>query len=136
MASPIHHMDVIRYYRDGRHWDVEKVVLPSWADVEAAVRRMEDYCFPIVQLNTTDDDENESLFNVCGGAGRWALFHMMGDWQYEDPASIDESEVRLWDSDQGYYCKGKNILTDVEKVLRIVKAYYETGSYAGLDAVK
>ena len=97
---------------------------------------MENYCFPFVQLNTTDDDLNEALFNVCGGAGRWALFHMMGDWQYEEPTSIDENGVRLWDSDQGYYCKGKNILTDIEKVLRIVKAYYDSGSYAGLDAVK
>ena len=128
-------MDAIRYYRDGRHWDVEQVVSPSWADVEAAVRRMDNYCFPIVLLNTTDDVEEPSQFNVCGGAGRWALFHMMGDWEYEDPTSTDESEVRLWDSDQGYFCKGKNILTDVEKALRIIKAYYETGSYERLDEV-
>jgi hypothetical protein len=32
-----------------------------------------------------------------------------------------------------YYRDGRH--WDVEKVLRIVKAYYETGSYAGLDAV-
>ncbi len=66
MASPIHRMDAIRYYRDARHWDVEMVLSPSWTDVEAAVRRMDNYCFPIVQLNTTDDDENESIFNVVG----------------------------------------------------------------------
>ena len=29
-----------------------------------------------------------------------------------------------------------HLLTDVEKVLRIVRKYYDTGSYAELDAVK
>jgi hypothetical protein len=135
MASPIHQMDVIRYYRDKRPWDEVRILAPSWEDVEAAIRRMDNYCFPIVQLNTTDEDENEALFNVIGGDGRWALFHMMGEWQYEDPNGSEE-EARLWDSDQGYYCKAKNVLTDVEKVLRIARAYYETGSYDGLDAIE
>ena len=27
------------------------------------------------------------------------------------------------------------LLTDVEKVLRVAKAFYDTGSYDGLDAV-
>jgi hypothetical protein len=126
---------VIRYYRDGRHWDVEKIVVPAWSDVEAAIRKMDNYCFPIVQLNTTDNERAEDIFNICGGAGRWALFHMMGDWQYEEPGG-GEGEVQLWDSDQGYYCSEKNILTDIEKVLRITKAFYDTGSYNGLDAVQ
>ena len=135
MASAIRSMLVVRYYRDGRHWDTERVEAPEWAAVEAAIRRMDDYCFPIVHLNTTDDDWGETVFNVIGGDGRWALFHMMGEWQYADPDSDDDEEVRLWASDQGYFCKARNVLTDVEKVLRIVRVYYDTGSYAGLDAV-
>jgi hypothetical protein len=129
-------MTAIRYYRDGRRSDTEVIPDPSWTDVETTVRRMENYCFPIVQLNTTDDDEDEDVFNVIGGAGRWALFHMMGKWQFKDPSIADDEEVWLWASDQGYGCERSNIITDVEKVLRIVKAYYETGSYEGLDAVK
>ncbi len=128
-------MTVIRYYRDGRHWDSEKITSPSWDDVEVAVRRMDNYCFPIVQLNTTERDDNEDMFNICGGAGRWALFQIMGDWQYEDTFG-GEGEVRLWDSDQGYYCKEKNIVTDIEKVLRITKMYYHTGSYRELHSVQ
>ena len=125
-------MTVIRYYRDGRPWDEERIDSPSWSDVESAIRRMENYCFPIVQLNLTDSDEDESIFNIVGGDGRWALFHMMGDWQYETPGG-GEDEVRLWDSDQGYYCREKNILKDIDTVLHITKAFYETGSYDGLD---
>lgn len=93
----------------------------------AAIRRMDDHFFPIVQLNCTERDDDETLFNVIGGKGRFALFHQMGDWQYRDPAGSD-AEVRLWTSDQGYFCAQRNVLTDVDKVLRIVKAYYESGS--------
>jgi hypothetical protein len=59
----------------------------------------------------------------------------MGEWQYEDSAGGDR-EVRLWDSDQGYYCKEKNVLTVIERVLRITKAFYDSGSYNGLNGVQ
>jgi len=135
MSSPIHHMDITRYSTDGLHWDSERVTSPLWSDVEAAVRRMDNYCLPNVYLNTVEDDENEDTFCVCGGAGRWALFRFMGGWQYEDPTG-GEQEARLWESDQGYYCREMNILADIEKVLRIVKAFHETGSYVALDSVR
>jgi len=96
--------------RDDRPWDTEQIKAPRWSDVEAAIRRMDNFCFPIVQLNTTESEEDEGIFNICGGSGRWALFQMMGEWQYED-AGGGEGEVQLWDSDQGYYCREKNILT-------------------------
>jgi hypothetical protein len=60
---------------------------------------------------------------------------MMAEWQYEEPGG-SEREARLWDSDQGYYCCEKNVLTDIEKVLRITRAFYETGAYATLDSVQ
>lgn len=127
-------MTVIRYSRDGRHWDKEEIESPDWTVVENAVRRMDNYCFPIVQLNTAEDDDADDVFSVVGGNGRWALFHVLGEWQYEDPEG-SESEARLWESDQGYFCQEKNVLSDLEKVLRIVKAFYETGSYSGLNSV-
>src|SRR5437762_3319891 len=114
MTSPIRCMLIVRYYRDGRHWDTERINAPAWPEVEAAIRRMDDYCFPIVQLNPTDEDWGEDVLNVIGGAGRWALFETMEKWQYEDPQGSDEP-ISLWKSDQGYSCKAKNILTDVEK---------------------
>lgn len=132
MALFIHHITVVRYYRDGRDWDREKITAPTWSDVESAIRRMDNYCYPIVELSTTDKEEDENIFVICGGGGRWALFQIMGAWQYEKPGGSDK-EVRLWDSDQGYYCREKNILTDVSEVLRIVKSFYETGSYEDLD---
>lgn len=128
-------MTIIRYSSDGRHWDSEQINSPSWSDVESAIHRMDNYCYPIVHLNTTGNDEDENIFNICGGAGRWALFHMMGAWQYERPEGGEE-EVRLWDSDQGYYCREKNILIDLTTVLSIVRKFYETGSYDALATVQ
>src|SRR4051812_5586680 len=135
MASPIRQMIAIRYYRDGRPWDVETVGDPTWNDVEAAIRRMDNFCFPIVELKLTADEDSPTDFDVVGGAGRWALHNIMGRWKYTDLAGSND-EVRLWDSDQGYYCQERNVLTDVEKLLRIVRAYYETGSYEELDLVR
>lgn len=135
MQSPIRQLTVTRYYRDGRPWDQEVVNVPTWAEVEEAIRRMDNYCFPIVELNATDDEDSQTMFEVVGGGGRWALFNIMGTWQYADPAGSNE-QVRLQDSDQGYFCAAKNVLTDIDRVLRIARAYYYTGSYDGLDAIK
>jgi hypothetical protein len=128
-------MTVVRCYRDGRPSDSVDVPSPAWADVETAIRRMDNYCFPIVLLNLTPFEDDETIFNVIGGAGRWALFHMMGEWHYFDPKG-GEAAVWLWESDQGYGCKEKDVLTDVEKVLRITRRFYDTGSYQGLDEVE
>jgi hypothetical protein len=132
MSSPIQLLTVIEYFRDGRPWKVHHSKRPSWQEVEAAIRRMENYCFPIVQLNLTEFDDDENIFNVIGGAGRYALFHMMGDWRYADPNGKD-GPVHLWESDQGYECQERNVLTDVESVLRLANVFYETGSYEALE---
>jgi hypothetical protein len=135
MQSPVHHLTIIRYYRDDRPQDSKVIFNPTWRDIKDAVRKMDNYCFPIIQLNLNEEDDDENIFNIIGGNGRFALFHLMGDWQYEDPNGGDD-EVRLWESDQGYYCCAKNVLTDIKKVLRITKVFYETGSYDNLDVVE
>ncbi|AGZ39043.1 hypothetical protein AFR_03770 [Actinoplanes friuliensis DSM 7358] len=131
VSSPIHHLTVIRYFRDGRHWESTDILSPSWPDVVTAIERMDDFCYPIVQLNCTADEEDETIFNVIGGDGSYALFHQMGEWEYTDPNGSDE-EVRLWQSDQGYFCKRRNVLTDLDEVLRLTRIFYETGSYESL----
>ena len=131
MPSPIQLLTVIEYFRDVQPWKAHHTKRPSWQDVELSIRRMENYCFPIVQLNRTEFDDDEEIFNVIGGAGRYALFHMTGDWQYVDPSGTDKP-VHLWESDQGYECLGRNVLTDIEKVLGLTRVFYETGSYEAL----
>jgi hypothetical protein len=49
---------------------------------------------------------------------------------------IFSEEVRLWDSDQGIYCEERNVLYDIEKVLRITREYYDSGTYDRLDKIE
>jgi hypothetical protein len=133
-------MAIARYFRDGRGSETEIVQSPDWSRVAQAISAMDDYCSPLVLLSTLDIEsspdifEDDDAFNVVGGNGRYALFHMTGEWQYSNPEGSDE-EVRLWASDQGYFCSQRNVLMDLSQVLRVVQRYYETGSYADLDEV-
>lgn len=135
MNQAIKLLTAIEYFRDRRPWTAHQVVSPTWEAVEAAVRRMDNFCFPIVQLHCTEFHDDEDMFNIIGGGDQYAMFHMMGEWQYVDESRGDGA-VHLWESDQGYDCKERNVVTDVEKVLRIAKRFYDTGSYAQLDSVE
>ncbi|WP_198732285.1 Imm1 family immunity protein [Sanguibacter suaedae] len=104
---------------------------PTWDDVAAAVSRLDDHEFPIVELSCTEHDDDEALL-VIGGRGRYALTQSVPGWQFSDPSRPDR-EVRLWTSDQGYFCTEREIITDLGLVLRIVEEFYRTGSYDGLD---
>lgn len=140
MSSPVKHMSVVEYFRDARPWVTHRIDAPVWGGVKRAIERMDNYCFPIVLLSCIDpgdegtgfDDEN--ALNIIGGNGRFALFQYLGEWQYENPRGGTE-EVRLWESDQGYFCQEKNVLRDIDHVLRIVKVFYETGRYENLNEV-
>jgi hypothetical protein len=134
MADHIKLLTAIEYFRDDRPWRANQTVDPGWPAIESAVRQMDNFCFPIVQLHLTPFDDDEDMLNIIGGDGRYAMFHMMGEWQYVDPTG-GTAPVHLWESDQGYDCLERNVIHDVEKVLRIAKKFYETGSYAGLDLV-
>lgn len=96
---------------------------------------MDNVCLPLVQLNPTGDEEDENTFNVIGGDGRWAMFQIMGEWHYENPTG-GEGEALLWESGQGYACRERNVLTDVEAVLRIARKFYETSDYAELNSTE
>jgi len=132
MDSPIKLMQTAQYYRDGRPWTPDDYESPTWEQVEQAIRRMDDYCFPFVTLNPTGyEDEDDQLW-IVGGDGRWTLFQSMGEWWYENPAGTDE-DITLWQSDQGCYCKQKNLIHDVEQVIRFAKVYYETASFEAMS---
>jgi hypothetical protein len=132
---PASQMTVV-HYPPGEHWRCQEVRSPTWEAVSAAILKMDDNEFPIVQLSWKDVEsgfDDEESFNVIGGrlAG-FALFECVQGWAFDDPAGGDE-EVRLWQSDQGYFCQRRNIVANVEDVLTLAQVYFETGSY---DAVQ
>lgn len=81
----------LRYYPDNKPWDGELIRNPSWEQVESVIRRMDDFCFPLVALSlnsclaVSDVFEDDDSFHVIGGNDRFALFQNAGNWQYDNP---------------------------------------------------
>jgi hypothetical protein len=125
------HLTVV-HYPPRQHWRCVEVRSPSWETVSAAIRQMDDNEHPIVQLSWKDVDtyfDDEESFNIIGGgASGFALLETMGRWKFDNPTGGDE-DVRLWQTDQGYLCKRRNIIDDIDAVLRLTKIYFEIGSY-------
>jgi hypothetical protein len=109
---------------------------PAWEAVSDAIRKMDDAEYPIVQLSWKDVGScfhDEESLNIIGGASGFALFEMIGGWKFENPAGGEE-DVRLWQSDQGYFCKRKNLILDIDEVLMLVEVYFNTGSYEAVQS--
>lgn len=121
-------MTIVEYFQDKDGWTTHNKTNPSWGEIENAVRKMDNNLFPIVQMSCLELSDNETCFddedsfNIIGGDGRIALFHQCGDWQYENNDGGDD-EVRLWESDQGYFCKEKNVITDIQYALKIIREW-------------
>jgi hypothetical protein len=133
---PARHLTIVRY-PPGEGWRCAEIRQPSWLAISAAIRAMDDDEFPWIQLSwkkaVASCGEDEQSLNIMGGADAgFAVFEFMGRWQFEDPLGSNE-DVRLWQSDQGYYCKRKNIIADVGDVLMLAQVYFETGSYEALE---
>jgi len=126
------HRLTILHYPPQQRWRSVEIPSPGWEDVSAAIRNMDDNEYPIVELSWADLEEgdvDEESFHIIGGAASgFAMSNFSGDWQFEYSNGSDE-EVRLWQSDQGYFCKRKNVIADVDVVLKIARVYFDTGSY-------
>jgi len=132
---PARHLTIV-HYPPGEHWTCQEVASPRWEDVSAAILKMDDNEFPIVQLSWKDVEsgfDDEESFNIIGGLVQgFALFERDPGWEFDDPAGGDE-DVRLWQSDQGYFCKRRNIVVNVEDVQTLARIYFETGSYVAVQ---
>jgi hypothetical protein len=124
------HLTIIHYPPRQPHRCVE-VRSPAWQDISAAIRQMDDNQYPAILLSWDEVDtcfDDESSLNIFGGIARGFALNEMNGWRLEDPNGSDE-EVRLWQSDQGYFCQRKNIINEIDVVLNLAKVYFETGSY-------
>ena len=138
-TSPIKTLISICYSPDRRTSDAEIVASPSWNAIREAISRMDDDGFPIVVLSTqectsTDEAfEDDDSLHLIGGNERFALFQCSGPWRYRNPKGSD-AEVRLWQSDQGYFCTEAN-LANLDLALHIAKAFYETANFDVAESV-
>lgn len=131
------HLTIV-HYPPHQQWRCVEVRVPAWEVVSSAIQRMDDNECPIVLLSWKDVasgfDDEESFNLIGGGSSGFALFEQVPGWMFEDPLGGDE-DVRLWQSDQGYFCKRKNVLADVNIVLKLARVYFDTGSYEEVRSV-
>jgi hypothetical protein len=110
-------------------WPHETIENPTWDQVEHAIRRLDKVRYTAVQLHRAGDCSEEE-FCIVGGAGQWYMVDSVLRWEYYDSSGGDERVV-IW-KDMDMECKQGNLLTDIEKVVRIAELFFETGSYDGL----
>jgi hypothetical protein len=110
-------------------WPRETVENPTWDQVEHAIRRLDQVRYTAVELHRIGDRPEEE-FCIIGGAGQWYIVDSVLRFEYDDPSKGDD-RVSIW-KDMDMECKRRNLLTDIENVVRIAKQFFKTGSYKGL----
>lgn len=124
-------------YPPGEHWRAVKVPGPTWADIEAAIRRLDRHRFPFLFLwPSADEAEHEvsgdyDAFEVMGGQGVWWLAGTFGGYFQRrlDFPGRGGQEVPVWTSDQGFADADRHICRDVEAVVRAARYFAEHGGF-------
>ena len=106
----------------------ELVDAPSWEQVECGIRGLDGHTHPLVRLWAGQPRDGPGL-EIIGGCGKYALREVGDGWVYYDPNGADE-EVEVQTSGAGHRCAGYYVCTDVERVLRIARRFFESGSAA------
>jgi hypothetical protein len=129
-------LDFVVYESQWR-WHSAQVTLPTWAQIEEAVRRLDKFHYPFLHLWPTLDESQHELvedrewFSVIGGKGEyWFAATIAGQWEnhYLNRGGGDQ-HVHLWTSDQGFMAAAKEVCRDVNLVLQAARYYAENGCY-------
>ncbi len=124
-------------YESQWKWHSEQVALPTWEQIEEAIRRLDKFHYPFLYLLPTLDQtehqlvEDHEWFYVIGGKGEyWFSATIGGKWEkhYLNRAGGDQ-EVDLWTSDQGFEAADKEVCRDLDLVLQAARYYAENGGY-------
>lgn len=110
----------------------EIVANPSWDQVEAAVRRLDNDTFNDLYLQP-DADNSETYLCVGGGAGRYVLAGVLAGDRFPtliDPTRpADPTELIRVGGQEGDY--PANVVHDLDTTLQAVRAFWASGSFDG-----
>jgi hypothetical protein len=123
-------LEILPHSAEGAPLTGEWVDAPSWEQVECSIRGLDGHAHPLVRLWAGQPREAPGL-EIIGGGGKYALREVGSGWVYYDPNGADE-EVEVQTSGAGHRRAGYYVCTDVERVLRIARRFFESGS-AGDD---
>ena len=119
------------YESNGHQRRMEKIRYPRWLDIEASIRRLDQYQLPFIWLlNSVDATEDASPdFNVIGGKGLYAFDCRAEGREYRhcNPLGGDQ-EITIWRSDQGWDCAEKYVCTTLDIVLQAAEYFCAHGT--------
>jgi hypothetical protein len=117
-------------------WRSHQVENPTWAQIDDAIRQMDQFGRPLLYLWPTPDeaqhicDGRTERFEVVGGNGiYWFALYLDGAEGYFLNPDGSDNEVEVWTSDQGFACEDKHVCRDVVVVLRAARYYAENRGY-------
>jgi hypothetical protein len=126
-------LNVTVYNQSGSAWWTELTSNPEWPEIEVAILRLDQYCYPFVWLHRDGIVEEDSLpdFTIIGGNGAYVMDGRIGTstFQYIQADASDEI-VRVWQSDQGFEIEKKYICFDISRVLYAANYFCEHGTAA------
>lgn len=132
-------LQITEYGKSGASCESKEIKDPSWPDIEAAIRRLDKYCYPFIWLFLQYDTEDLPEFQIMGGKPPYsgkADYWMQGNFGgyygrcYSNPnVEGEDHEVRIWTSDQGYSDYESTICHDVEEVLKATRYFCEHGGF-------
>ena len=121
-------MKVIVYTHQGARWHKEFTERPDWEAIAAAIRRLDKFAYPIVDLYFKDDDVYEApRFEIMGGTGDWTMSADFYAKTFYNPLGNPDKSVHVWQSDQGAEPADTSVCHDIEVVLKATKYYCEYG---------
>jgi hypothetical protein len=123
----------VEYGPTGWGWQSERILNPTWADIERAIRRLDRFRYPFVHLWITEDESKQlingsgEVMEVIGGDGAWWLaVSLNGSFQQRiDYPERGDQEVPVWTSDQGFADAERHICRDLDVVLRAARHFAE-----------
>ena len=127
----IHELDVIIYDENGQSWHEEKVPQPTWTAIEVAVRRMDRFQYPILNLRLTPDSDIPEL-NMLGGNGAYHLAVTIQGY-HERRVYFSEKEgdvIDIWESDQGFETENNYLIEDLDLALSTIQYFCEHTDFA------
>jgi hypothetical protein len=127
-------LETMPYSHAGLPLDPAVIPDPTWEQVEDSIRRQDGYTHPLTRVRL-DPHQDEPALDILGGNGRFVLWELGGGWQYHDPSATGDEELPVWTSDQGYRALPCDICCDIERVVRIARRFFDTGSFESLDSI-
>ena len=104
---------------------------PTWNVIERSIRKLDRDLFPFVFLHFDENAGQDEVADVevIGGCGAYCIgFKEDGVLKYYIDLEKGDTEVLIWESDQGACIPERKVWYDLELALRIVKHICDTNT--------